>query len=134
MSDRLNRVIGNYEVKLRLGANGRLSEREIRTRVARYTVAALDEERVLQAVRQVLCSNGVVTWSFPFYHAFSRELGKLKRAEMSPERLQEEFIVKVAKWVSRGLHQPVLLEIGLSVFDLMPPSAPQPEEGLTKST
>jgi hypothetical protein len=124
MSDRLTKVIGNYEVKLRLGANGRLSEGEIRQRVVRYGIAAAQEDGVLSQVRQVLCSAGVVTMMFPYYHAFSRELGKITRQESSAERIQEEFAVTVAKWTARGLLQAVLRDIGATVFNLSMPTPP----------
>ena len=128
MSDRLFRVIGNYEAKLRLGANGRLTEDEIQQRVYRYTIAAVDEDCVLQQVRQVLCSHGVATVHFPYYHAFSRELGKLNRTELSAESRRREFVVLVAKWVMRGLVQAVLFDIGSSIFDLVSPTPPGGEK------
>jgi hypothetical protein len=132
MSERLLRVVGNYETKLRLGANGRLSESEIQSRVAHYSVSAAMEDLVLDQVRQVLCSHGVATISFPYYHAFSRELGKLTRQEQSEESLRLEYAIAMSKWVARGLEQSVLKDIGLSVFNLvmpMPPSESQREEG-----
>jgi hypothetical protein len=124
MSNRLMRVIGNYETKLRLGANGRLTEDEIRRRVDRYTFAAVDEDCVLQQVRQVLCSHGVVTMMFPYYHAFSRELGKLSRLDVSAYCRQEELMRLATKWVVRGLEQAVLFDIAANVFGLEPPNPP----------
>jgi hypothetical protein len=124
MNERLTRVIQNYEVKLRLGACGRLSERELRTRVARYGSAAAKDDVVLVQTRQVLCSHGVVTMMFPYYHAFSREASKLRRKDLSPETRQEEFAILVAKWVARGLLQAVLLDIGLNLFSLRLPAPP----------
>jgi hypothetical protein len=140
MSDRLSRIVRNYEVKLRLGAAGQLSEGEIRGRVARYSYAAAHEDYVLNQVRQVLFGLGVSTITFPYYHAFSRELGKLCRQELSPESRQEELVVITMKWVMRGLSQQALLDIALNVFNLQLPSPPEDapgdkpgEKGLTKS-
>ena len=124
MSDRLMRIVRNYEVKTRLGANGRLSESEIRGRVVAYGIAAAKEDHVLQQVRQVLCSHGVATMHFPYYHAFSRELGRLNRGELSAESRQRELAAYVAKWVARGLVQSVLVEIAKTVFDLELPVPP----------
>jgi len=124
MSDRLQRVIGNYEVKLRLGANGRLAEDQLRARVDRFGTAMAQEDAVLHMVRQILCSHGVVMMMFPYYHAFSRELGKLCRQDYSAESLQEMYAVCVAKWVMRGLLRPVLVDIGANAFNLALPLPP----------
>jgi hypothetical protein len=141
MNNRLMKIVRNYEVKTRLGANGRLSEHEIRGRVSRFGIAAAHEDYVLNQVRQVLFGHGVSTITFAYYHAFSRELGKLCRQDLPPESRQEELAVITAKWMTRGLSQPVLLDIALNVFNLQLPSPPEVavgdktgEEGLTKST
>jgi hypothetical protein len=141
MNNRLMKIVRNYEVKTRLGANGRLSEHEIRGRVSRFGIAAAHEDYVLNQVRQVLFGHGVSTITFAYYHAFSRELGKLTRMELSPDSRECEYAIKLAKWVARGLLQPVLLDIGKNVFNLQMPSPPEVavgdkagEEGLTKST
>jgi len=70
----------------------------------------------------VLCLHGVHTINFPAYHAFSRELGKLTRAETSLETQQREMMWKVDKWVMRGLSREVLLDIATNVFNLPPPA------------
>ena len=123
------RAVDNYEVKLRLGANGRLTEREIRQRVDRYCVAAVEEERVKTMVRQMLCSRGVAVMMFPYYHAFARELGKLSRQEGSLAAQRERLAVLAAKWVARGLDQAALLEIAATIFNLVLPDPPAPVKG-----
>ena len=115
---RLHRMIENYEVKLRLGANGPVSEKAIVNRVARFSVAAANEDMVLNQTRRVLCSHGVVTMMFPAYHAFSRELGKLTRKEISVETLQREMMVAAEKWTMHGLRREVLLDIAVQVFNI----------------
>jgi hypothetical protein len=125
MSDRLTRIISNYETKLRLGAVGRLSQAEINSRVGRFTHAAVAEHVVYLQVRQILCSHGVSTMMFPYYHSFSRELGKLTRQETSPEIRQQEMAVLLAKWVMRGLLQPALLDIAWNIFNLEMPAPPE---------
>ena len=124
MSERLSRVIGNYEVKLRLGANGRLSERQISIRVARFGMAAAQEDMALEQTRQILCSHGVHTIVFAAYHAFRRELGKLTREEVSAESLQRLMMARVEKWVLRGLNGAVLLDIALTIYNITPPQEP----------
>ena len=118
---RLDRIIDNYEVKLRLGAGGRLSEREITDRVRRFSGTAAREDMVLNETRQVLCSHGVATIMFAAYHAFTRELGKLTRQEISMETLQREMMVAVEKWTIRGLRREVLLDIAINVYNVYPP-------------
>jgi hypothetical protein len=127
MSERLQRVIGNYEEKLRLGVAGRLSEEEIRRRVDNYAVAAVEQDCILQQVRFVLGIHDVPTIHNPFYHSFSCELSRLNRTELSMESRQFEFVVIMAKWVMRGLTQSVLKDIGLTVFNLQAPAAPDAE-------
>ncbi|GEM_PF-1413605 len=127
MSNRLTKVVQNYEVKLRLGAGDRLSEREIRRRVAGYSIFAAKDDLVLTQVRQVLCSHGIVPMMFPAYHAFSRELSKLTRQEFPPESMERMMVTLATKWVMRGLSQTALLDIALIVFNLSPPRSPSDE-------
>ena len=124
MSDRLMRIVRNYEVKTRLGANGRLSEDEIRGRVTRYSITAAHDDVVLNGVRQVLLGQGVSNIMFPNYHAFSRELGKLTRQDRTSYSRSVELAILVTKWVARGLVQSALVGIAKSVFDLEMPTPP----------
>ena len=113
----------NYEFKLRLGATGRLTESEIADRVRRYARTAEQEHQVLMGVRQVLCELGVPTIMFPMYHACSRQLGKLQRADMSYSSREEELARIVGMWVMRGLSQRALVSIAENVFSLPLPAA-----------
>ena len=115
---RLDRIVDNYEVKLRLGAAGRLSEREITDRVRRFSSTAAREDMVLNQTRQVLCAHGVHTINFVAYHAFTRELGKLTREETTTETQRGEMMWRVEKWVIRGLKREVLLDIAVQVFNI----------------
>jgi hypothetical protein len=124
MSGRLMRVIGNYETKLRLGARGRLSEEQIAERVGRFGIAAAREDNTLEQVRQVLCSHGVDTIWFVYYHAYSRELAKLSRRDLSIFNRDSELTFIVAKWALRGLVREVLLVIANQVFNLDLPTPP----------
>ena len=120
----MTRVVQNYEAKLRLGVNGPLSESEVQRRVAHYSTAAAVDDIVLDQVRQVLCSAGIVPMMFPAYHAFSRELEKLTRQDLSHESMRIEYAITVSKWVARGLVQSVLKDIGCIVFNLAMPAPP----------
>jgi|WetSurMetagenome_2_1015567.scaffolds.fasta_scaffold1002006_1 hypothetical protein len=124
MSDRLERVVQNYEIKLRLGAGGKLSEHEIRKRVDGYSRFAVNDDLVLTQVRQVLCMHGIVPMVFPAYHAFSRELGKLTRQDISAESQGRMMMVLLEKWAMRGLSQKALLDIAVNVFNIKPPDSP----------
>jgi hypothetical protein len=117
----------NYEFKLRLGATGRLTESEIAERVRRYAVAATQEHQVLMGVRQVLCELGVPTIMFPMYHAYSRQLGKLQRADLSTGSRDVELTQIVGTWVMRGLSQRALVNIAENVFNLPLPAALEEE-------
>ena len=117
MIDRAERSVRNYEEKLRLGACGRLSEEEIRRRVYGYTCRAYEQQVVVLQVRQVLCGLGAPTTLFPMYHAYARELGKLKRME-SPETREFALRATAAKWIARGLDEAALREVAESVFNL----------------
>jgi hypothetical protein len=126
MSERLKRIVENYEVKLRLGATGRLSERVICERVERYKITAAIQDRELDQVRQVLCSAGVATVMFPMYHAFARHLGRLSRQDITHETLQEAVTAAATRWEMRGLARHVLLAIATDVFNI---PLPGPVEG-----
>lgn len=123
MSERLLRTIDNYELSLRRGANGRLSETIIRRRVEHFSSAAVREETLFLQARQVLCGAGVSTIQFPMYYAFSRHVGKLSRQEISHETLQRAVMASVTTWEMRGLLRPVLLAIASDVYNI---TAPEP--------
>lgn len=124
MSQRLSRVVGNYETMLRLGVNGPLTKTQLEKRVARYGMAAANQEWLLNSVRQVLCSAGVPPMLFAAYHAFSREVDKLSRQVTSAESKAATMVAIADKWTIRGLSRPVLLDIAATVFNLSPPGAP----------
>jgi hypothetical protein len=119
VSDRLQRVIDNYELKLRMGATGRLTEDEIQRRVIHFGSSAAEEDQVLRVVREVLFRHGIPTIAFPFYHAFSRELGKLSRSGRTGPTVNEELAQMADKWVMRGLDRQALLDVALIVFHIV---------------
>jgi hypothetical protein len=123
MSKRLVQAIENYETMLRLQSAGRLSEHEIQQRVIRYRSAAAEEWAVLASVRPILCNHGIPTLQFAMYHAFSRQLGKLRRQDRTPARMQEELPPILMKWTLRGLDEATLVEIAATVFSLQLPAA-----------
>ena len=120
------RRVENYEVKLRLGANGPLTERQIRDRVTHYCAVVEGQSWLAEVVRQILCSRGVVPMMFTCYHNFSRELEKLSRQDYSTAAKEEMMVTLADKWTMRGLRRPVLLEIAASIFKLTPPRPPAP--------
>ena len=124
MSDRVTRIVQNYELKTRLGANGRLSEREIMRQVNNYGHAVVRDDTMLTGVRQVLCSRGVSTIMFASYHAFARELAKFQRQGVTGESMSYELAMLVAKWVARGLEQAALVDIAMTVFAISMPKPP----------
>jgi hypothetical protein len=126
MSERLFRAIDNYELSLRRGVNGRLSESVIRQRVERFSQAAVRQDLLLDQVRQVLCSAGVHTIEFPMYHAFSRHVDKLSRQEISHETLQRAVMASVTTWEMRGLLRSVLLAVAADVYNI---GVPEPSTG-----
>ena len=117
MVDKAARSARNYEEKLRLGACGRLTEGEIQRRVYSYTCKAYEQQALNIQVRQAVSSHGVVTTLFPMYHAYARELGKLKRLD-SPEARGEALRTVATKWIARGLDEAALREVAESVFNL----------------
>ena len=76
-------------------------------------------------VKQVCDGAGVPTIQYPFYLNFGREIWALTRKEVSGESLgAQEAAVLIAKWVARGLTQPVLQAIRSEVFNVGAPIAP----------
>jgi len=122
MIDRAERSVRNYEEKLRLGACGRLSEEELRRRVGGYAYTACQQQMVTVQVRQALCGLGVVTTLFPMYHAYARELGRLRRLDCSAEARGSALRATAAKWIARGLDETALREVAASVFNLSWPA------------
>jgi hypothetical protein len=123
--DTAGRSVRNYEVKLRLGACGRLSEAEISRRVDNYAARAYKQQAIVVQVRQALCNNGIVPFAFPMYHAYSRELGKLQRQDCSAGTRRELLRTILAKWTARGLSEPALKEVAECVFNLYLPASPE---------
>ena len=75
-------------------------------------------------VKQVLDGKGVPTITYPFYLNFGRELWALSRKEISGESLSDEAATLIAKWVARGLQEPVLQAVRTDVFNVAAPVAP----------
>ena len=75
-------------------------------------------------VKQTIDASGVPTIQYPFYLCFGREMWSKLRKEMSGESLAQEAAVLIAKWVARGLSQPVLQAIRNEVFNVPAPIAP----------
>jgi hypothetical protein len=116
------RRVENYEVKLRLGANGPVTESQIRDRVTRYCAVVTGQSWLVEVVKQTLCSAGVVPMMFMSYHNFSRELDKLARQDYSTEAKQVMMVALADKWTMRGMSRPVLLQIAENVFNIKPPA------------
>jgi hypothetical protein len=77
-----------------------------------------------QQVKQVCDGAGVPTIQYPFYLCFGRELWALSRRDISGESLALEAATLIAKWVARGLQQPLLESIRTDVFNVAAPVAP----------
>jgi len=75
-------------------------------------------------VKQVCDGAGVPTIQYPFYLNFGREIWALTRKEVSGESLALEAATLIAKWVARGLQQPVLQAVRTDVFNVAAPIAP----------
>ena len=87
------------------------------------SVAPLIAAMELQ-VKQVCDGAGVPTIQYPFYLCFGREMWALTRKDISGESLAQEAAILIAKWVARGLQQPVLQAIRTDVFNVAAPIAP----------
>ena len=120
MSKDAEQTIRNYEVMLRLGANGRVTEDEIQRRVANYSTASIMQRAVEGQVRLVLNCHGVSTIMNAFYQNFARELGKLTKQDLPKRMFDAEFRLLFDKWAGRGLERVVLRDIAISVFNIIP--------------
>jgi hypothetical protein len=123
--DTAGRSVRNYEVKLRLGACGRLSEKEIQRRVGSYAHRAYQNQAIHLQVRQVLNSWGVGSTLDLMYCAYASELGKLTRLDCSSETRGSLLRASVEKWTARGLSVPALKEVAECVFNLYLPASPE---------
>jgi len=59
---------------------------------------------------QILEPRGVPTWNIPFYLNYARELYRRMR-KFSGKTLENEALILMDKWVSRGLKRDILIEI-----------------------
>jgi len=119
------RTVNRYEAMLRLRVAGRLSEQEIERRVHHYAKSAADQEMVVVCTRAILCRHAIPTFAFPMYHAYARELGKLRRRDCSAEARIESLRTTAAKWVVRGLDQATLQDVAENLFNLPWPESPE---------
>jgi hypothetical protein len=77
-----------------------------------------------QQVKQTCDASGVPYIQYPFYLNFGREMWSRLNRDMSGESLSQEAAALIAKWVARGLSQPVLQAIRSEVFNVPAPIAP----------
>jgi hypothetical protein len=124
MSSRMGRTVSRYEAMLRLRAAGRLSEQEIERRVCHYARSAADQQMVVVATRAILCRHAIPSWVFPMYHAYSRELGRLKRQGVSAEARGESLRATAGKWLARGLDGAALKDVAENLYNLPWPESP----------
>ncbi len=75
-------------------------------------------------VKQVCDSAGASVIQIPFYLCFGREMWALTRKELSGPAMANEAALLIAKWVARGLQQPVLESIRGDVFNVGAPVGP----------
>jgi hypothetical protein len=118
VNEGIPRAVVNYETKLRLGACGPLDEWQIRQHVANYGAVYSLMKQAVEQGREVLCTAGVSTVWFAYYHSYTRELFKLTRQELSSRACAATYAQIAEKWRLRGLDEAVLKEIGTTVFNL----------------
>ena len=75
-------------------------------------------------VKQTCDALGAPTIQYPFYLCFGREIWALTRKDISGATMAEEAATLIAKWVARGLQQPILEAIRTDVFNVGAPVAP----------
>ena len=116
--------IDNWNTKYNLErVNAILTEKRPKMLQNVASVAPLIAAMELQ-VKQVCDGAGVATIQYPFYLCFGREMWALTRKDISGESLAQEAAILIAKWVARGLQQPVLQAIRTDVFNVAAPIAP----------
>ncbi len=116
--------IDNWNTKYNLErVNAILTEKRPKMLQNVASVAPLIAAMELQ-VKQVCDGAGVPTIQYPFYLCFGREMWALTRKDISGESLAQEAAILIAKWVARGLQQPVLQAIRTDVFNVAAPIAP----------
>ena len=118
MEDRITKAVVNYEMRLRLGSCGPMTERQVQRSAANYGRVYGQMELAVAQGREVLCTAGISTVWFPSYHAFTREIFKLTRRELSESALSAAYALAAEKWRVRGLDVAVLKQIGVDVFNL----------------
>jgi hypothetical protein len=74
--------------------------------------------------RAVLSGEAVVTIDYPLYHAYAREIWKLKTRFGGGSALTEEVALLLAKWKANGLGEQVLNKVRDEVFGIPAPGAP----------
>jgi hypothetical protein len=127
MSEEVEQSTRNYEYMLRLGANGEVPEKEIQRRVANYNSSAIDNRVIVLQVQQVMYELGVARILSIYYHAFARQLGKLKRKGLPCYMMENECALLFTRWSARGLSRVVMRDIATRVFNI-----PLPAEGGTQ--
>ena len=116
--------IDNWNTKYNLErVNAILTEKRPTMLQNMTAVAPLLAAMELQ-VKQVCDGAGVPTIQYPFYLCFGREVWALTRKDISGESLALETATLIAKWVARGLQQPVLQAVRTDVFNVAAPIAP----------
>jgi hypothetical protein len=116
--------IDNWNTKYNLErVNAILTEKRPKMLQNVTSVAPLIAAMELQ-VKQVCDGAGAPTIQYPFYLCFGREMWALTRKDISGESLAQEAAVLIAKWVARGLQQPLLQAIRTDVFNVAAPIAP----------
>jgi len=128
VNERVTRIVRNYEARMRLDWDGKLTKLQICSRVQRFAAAVEVEDIALRQTQQVFAVHDVPKMGRCYYHSFARELGRLHRRGFGPATERNEARILVMKWQARGLEQSVLVAIAEEAFGLCLSAAPDGEE------
>jgi hypothetical protein len=92
--------------------------------VALVTVIFNEQSTIEDRVKGVLSGEAVNSISYPWYHAFSREVWKAQRRFGGGTALVNEVALLVYKWKTRGMTEAILDKIRDEVFAIPAPPAP----------
>ncbi|UCG42413.1 MAG: hypothetical protein JSU73_11155 [candidate division WOR-3 bacterium] len=114
----IDRVVDNYDLKLRRGDLGRSRKCTVQDQVAHYRQSLEHQDRLTRLVTQELETLGVNPLNWIFYHAFARQVDRLMRKGVSGQSLGIEAMLLMSAWIGRGLSQLLLERICENVLGI----------------
>jgi len=115
---RAERMMANYEARLKVGQCGAERNIGLKEPARRYAAAMERQERIVAGAKVIIQPLDILQCIKLMYYRFALRLGKIVNNAWGEHACREEARLLVSTWQARGLDREVMLRIAREVFEL----------------